>query len=129
MRWCLGFLRAKAENPETETIDPDTIVIPSDAQSKQLLDLEVEDAAIEDTIYELGKAYERADEVVSILLTQLVWPWGADHARLIFTYLFNNFYARFECWCCLDMFGTCPPGRLAAHFSRDVPRPLSTMHD
>ena len=59
-----GFVCAKAENPETETIDPDTIVIPSDAQSKQLLDLEVEDAAIEDTIYELGKAYERADEVV-----------------------------------------------------------------
>ena len=56
---------AKAENPETETIDPDTIVIPSDAQSKQLLDLEVEDAAIEDTIFELGKAYERADEVVN----------------------------------------------------------------
>lgn len=47
------------DNPADE-LDPDSIVVPKDNQSRQLLELEAEDHAIDDTIYELAKAYERA---------------------------------------------------------------------
>ena len=41
-----------------EAPDPDTIVIPSDTQSRQLLELEAKNSAIEDTLFALADAYE-----------------------------------------------------------------------
>jgi len=44
------------EHPETE-IDPDTIVVPADQLSAQLLEETTRDEAISDTLYELGRAF------------------------------------------------------------------------